>query len=262
MTVKLKKGEAFWKDSIGGCVDAVRIDPGRKEQTLKALSHAAEEKKLLYQPGRLENWRMQLSCLTGRTIVEQICFLLLIPGIEQLLIRHTGVRGWEIFPALSVWMAVGCLVLAQELSVHFSTHMAELEQSCYFNLSQLWLTRAVSISGLDVLAVLALGGVRSQAYGYGWFPFAVYVLTPFFTANAVMLFVISQARGKNRVSAAVIVFLAGAGFALQAGLPWIYEKTWLSVWLFLLAAAASLCVYQMKKLCGKIEGRGESICWN
>lgn len=258
----MKNRERRWRDGISGCVNAVAVDPVQRDKALQLLARAAKEKKPVYIPGRLALWRMQFSCLTGRTIAEQIFFLLFIPAVEQLLSRCTPIRGWEIFPALSVWMALGSLILVQELSGHFSTHMAELEQSCYLNLSQLWLMRMISISGLDVLVVLIWGGVRSQAYGYGWFSFAVYVLTPFFAANALMLFVMSLARGKNTISAMAAAFLAGAGFVLQMGLPGIYEKAWLPVWMICLAAAAGICARQIGFLCKNLEGRGEELCWN
>lgn len=258
----MKSREKQWRISIGGCVDAVAVDPDKKDQALRLLARAAEEKKTVYVPGRLALWRMQFSCLAGRTIAEQILFLLFIPVVEQFLSRYTRIQGWEIFPALSVWMALGSLILVQELSGHFSTHMAELEQSCYLNLSQLWLMRMISISGLDVLVVLVIGGVRSRAHGFGWFSFAVYVLTPFFAVNALMLLVLSIARGKKTISAMAAAFLAGAGFSLQLGLPRIYEKAWLPVWMIVLAASAGLCIWQIGFMCKKMEGRGEELCWN
>ena len=250
------------KTKLDLCMEEIGIDPEEKERVLQALSQEAKKKEIRYSYGKLELWILQLLSLPVGTVAGQALFLLFLPVAEQFLIRYTGISGWEIFPALSLWMAVGSLILVQELGKHFSCRMAELEQSCYFNLSQLWLIRVLSISGTDVLAAFLLGGVRANAYGFGWFPFAVYVLTPFFVGNMALLAVAERARGKNGIFTVAGAFLAGAGFALQAVFPRIYEKGWLPLWLIILAAAVCIAAWQVKRICENMEGRGETVCWN
>lgn len=254
------KDEMEWKERFAECAERMKPDPAKKEQTLYRISQAGHISRMRYCPKIPEIIKMQFSCAPGGVWGLQLLFFALLPMGERLLQNHFKLEGWQIFPALSVWMAVGSVILISELGRHFSCHMAELEQTCYLNLSQLWLLRACCISGIDAAVVIAFCGCRANTYGFGWFPFAVYVLTPFFAANVILLLLFTAGRRESRAIRFWAVLLAAGGFWVQMECRWIYDAGWLPVWLFLLTAMIALWGMELHMFCRKMEGEG--LCLN
>lgn len=248
------------KKELGICAQHMEIDPARKKAAFDRIAQHAQKKKIQYRPGQLAVWKAQLFLVPGSFWILQGLFLLLVPCAESFLRGKMGVQGWEIFPLLSICTAFGAVVFVNELAGRFSCKMAELEQSCYLSLSQLWLTRVCCISGADVLLVLALGIGRAQHYGFGWFAFSVYVLTPFFLANAALLAFFTLGRERKRAGQAGVVALAAAFLWAEFFAGWIYEMVWLPLWIVLFVTALLLCAMQAQEIGRKMEGEG--LCWN
>ena len=234
-------------------------DPAGRSRAFALLSRAAREKEIRYDPGWADLLRAQMSGIPAAVWAAQLCLLCMLPLLEWALERYTDLEGWQVFPALSVCMAAAGLLTVQELAGHFSHRMAELEQSCYLNLSQLWLLRACCLSGTDVILVLMLSGLRARAHGFGMFAFAVYVLTPFFLSNLVFLSVFRNGRGRGRAWFWGAAF-TGLSVCAQCVFPQIYDRIWLPVWTGLLVLAAVCCGMQTLSLCRRMEG--EIVCWN
>lgn len=249
-----------WKIRLEACAQDMEPAPEKKEAALAQIRLEAQQKELRYRPGWVEILKVQVLSVPASVWLWQGMFLLLLPFAEWYFGSRTKIRGWEIFPVLSVCMAFGAVVFVSELSRHVSSRMAELEQSCYFNLSQLWLMRVCCISGVDVLFVTALGIGSAQRYSVSWFAFAVYVLTPFFLANAAMFSFFTMSRNHNRFGCAAVVLASAAVFGMQAFCKWIYEAVWLPVWIFLLAAAVLFCAAQVTEIGKRMEGEG--LCWS
>lgn len=254
------KKELDWKAQLDGCAQQMEIDPEKKEKALCRIFRAAAQKEVNYRPGWIEMIKLQFSSLTTGAWCLQMIFLLSLFAIERFLRTKTQMDGRGIFPALSVCMVLGAVVGVNELSRHFSYKVAEIEQSCYLNLSQLWLMRTCILNGLDVLAAILFGIMRAQDYGFGWFSFSVYVLTPFFVANAGLLVLVTAGRERGRGRWFPAAVLAGAGLWVQAFCPHIYEKMWLPVWIFILTVSILVCMGQMRIIGKKMEGEG--LCWN
>lgn len=247
-------------EKLGADVQKMDIDPERKRKTLDKIAQEARGKKIRYRPGWRGIIKVQLLSVPVSAWLLEASFLLLLPFAEGWLRKRTGVSGREAFPVLSVCTALGAAVFVDELSRHFSCRMAELEQSCYLNLSQLWLMRVCCISGLDVLAVAALGLDRAAYYGFDWFSFSVYMLTPFFLTNAALLAFFTLARNGNKIGCSLVALAAAAGLCAGFFCRWIYETIWLPVWIFLLTVALLLCAAQVKGIGKKMEEEG--LCWN
>lgn len=254
------KDEMEWKKKFTGCAEQMKIDPVKKERALYGISQAACAGSLQYRPTVSDMIKVQFSCIPGSIWAFQLLFLALLPFAEYWLQNRLELEGWQIFSSLSVWAAAGSLVFVSELARHFSCKMAELEQTCYLNLSQLWLLRACCISGLDILVIAAFGGWRAESYGFGWFSFTVYVLTPFFASNVILIFLFTKGRRGGRAVWFWAALLAGLGFWIQAECSWIYEAAWLPVWLLLLTAAIALWTIELRAFCRKMEGEG--LCLN
>lgn len=249
-----------WKKELDRCAQAMEIDPAKKNMALDRISKQAERAQLRYRPGWLQIVRTQLLCVPGSVWILQGLLLALLPFAESFLRQKAGVEGWRIFPPLSLCMALFALVFVNELSRHFSCKMSELEQSCYLNLSQLWLMRVCCISGVDVLWVFLLGIGRAQYYGFGWFAFSVYALTPFFLANAALLAFFTLGRGGRRAGQIGILGLLGAFMWTEFSVSSIYEKIWLPLWVFLLVTAVLMCAAQICEIGRKMEDEG--LCWS
>lgn len=248
------------KKELGICAQQMKMDPERKRAALDRIAQQAQKKKIRYCPGPLAVWKAQLSSVPKSAWALQGLFLLLVPCAERLLREKTGVQGWEIFPFLSVCMALGAVALINGLSGHLSCKMAELEQSCYLNLSQLWLMRICCIGGVDVLWVFLLGAGRARYYGFGWFSFSVYVLTPFFLANAALLAFFTLGKERKRAEQFLVAVLMPAFLAAEFFCGWIYKTVWLPLWIGLFVTALLLCAMQVQEIGRKMEGEG--LCWN
>ncbi|MDO4332185.1 MAG: hypothetical protein Q4C58_05790 [Eubacteriales bacterium] len=256
----MKPESAYWKEKMYVCAQAMVPEGERKKAALDQIAVLARKKESRYRPGWRDVLKIQFTSVPRSIWAMQAVFFLLLPLAEGVLREKAGIYGWQIFPALSICMALGSAALVSELAGHFSHKTAELEQSCYLNLSQLWLMRACCVSGADVLAVIALGAKGAGHYGYGPFAFAAYVLTPFFLTNAALLAFFSLGRSGKKLKCAGILLLAGVGLWVEFFCGWIYEKVWLPVWAVLLAAAVLLCAVQAAGIGRKMEGEG--VCWN
>ena len=239
---------------------AMDIDPGLKERVLKNLARDAVRRKGFPRPGWGQLLWIQFSFVPWWLWASQLLAFGGLPFVEFLLKRYTAISGWQIFPALTVCVSAAGLLLIRELERHFSCRTMEIEQSCFLNLTQLWLLRVCCIAGADALALLTFSAFRARAWGFGFFPFAVYVLTPFFFSHAAFLFLFGHGkRGGLLAWLGTAVFL-GACVGIQTAFPWIYALTWLPVWVGLFFAAAVCFVSQLMALYGKMEGEG--VCWN
>ncbi len=259
MGMRIGRSKKEWEMRFLAWAGEMEPDPSRKGKALEKIAQHARDKRIEYRPGWAKLLWIQLCYLPAKVWALQALFLVLLPVLEAQL-HKMGLPGWEAFPALSVCMALASLVLVQEFARHFSYKTAELEQCCYLGLSQLWLARVCCISGLDVLAVAALGVRSANYYRTGWFALCVYVLTPFFLANALLLAFFSWARGKSRAAQLGILALAVSVFAPLFLYRQIYEAVWLPVWLLLLAAGVLLCIALVCDIRKKMEG--DSLCWN
>ena len=161
---------------------------------------------------------------------------------------------------LAAWMGVlGCCSLGR----HFSRGMAELEQSCYFNLPQLW-TMKMTLSGAADILVLALG-----SGGIAWqtnLPFgqvSLYVLVPFVLSNVCCLLFFTALRGsRNRYGQLVLAFVTGLLAIAVSSLPMeAYTKGSLWAWAAVFSGGTGIYLCQLRYLYGKIR-RGEMVCWN
>lgn len=245
---------------MNGCARQMEIDPEKKEGALCCIAQAAARKEVHYRPDWIGILKLQFSFLPAGAWCLQILFLAGLFAAEGFMRTKAQADGRTVFPVLSVCMSFGAMATVNELSRHFSCKVAEIEQSCYLNLSQLWLMRTCILNGLDVLAAILFGIMREQDYGFGWFSFSVYVLTPFFVTNAGLLVLVTAGRERGRGRWFPAAVLAGAGLWVQAFCPYIYEKMWLPVWIFILTVSILVCMGQMRTIGKKMEGEG--LCWN
>ena len=161
---------------------------------------------------------------------------------------------------LAAWMGVlGCCSLGR----HFSQGMAELEQSCYFNLPQLW-TIKMTLSGAADVLVLALGsGTIAGKTNLPFGQVCLYVMVPFVLSNICCLLFFTALRGsRNRYGQLVLALMTGLLAAAVSSLPMeAYAKGSLWAWAAVFSGGIGIYLCQLRYMYGKIR-RGEIVFCN
>lgn len=142
------------------------IDEGKKRDSLEAVRREVSKKDLsahISVPAlmldqihyiSMEYWIIQALFLAA-AVLFLTCFQSLMLGSESILPS-----------ACAVSSGLG-LAAVLEFSKSRSWHMAELEQSCCFNLGQIWAVKLLFSAGLNlcVLTLLLLGVKQHTGYG-------------------------------------------------------------------------------------------------
>lgn len=248
----------FWKEA------SLSLAPGeaQRAQAMTEIRKAVREKTIRRQPSPRELLMVELRYISPGFWILQGSLVLLLAA----LLEKTSLDGGALpdylrgISVLAAWMGVlGCSSLGR----HFSRGMAELEQSCYFNLPQLW-TMKMTLSGAADILVLALGSGR-----IAWqtnLPFgqvSLYVLVPFVLSNVCCLLFFTALRGsRNRYGQLVLAFVTGLLAIAVSSLPMeAYTKGRLWAWAAVFSGGIGIYLCQLRYLYGKIR-RGEMVCWN
>lgn len=161
---------------------------------------------------------------------------------------------------IAAWMGVaGC----SQLSRHFAKGMAELEQSCYFNLAQMWTIRMVLTGIVDLMILTLCSGRIAERTDMPFGAVCLYVLVPFVLANACcMLFFTALRGGRSRYVQLVLAFVTGILSAVPSVTPSeAYAQSSLWAWAAALAGGVGFYLWQLRSMYGKIK-RGDVVCWN
>ena len=237
-------------------------DPERRKQSLAEIRQNISKKTFCRTPFPGELLAVQIQYLSaGFWILQGIFIVAMILFVER---ASGGKRELADYlqwtSVIAAWMGVaGC----SQLSRHFSRGMAELEQSCYFNLSQVWTIR-MAFSGLVDIGVLTLCGGRIAERAKAPFgAVCVYILVPFVLANVCCLFFFTALRGgRSRYVQLAMAFVTGTLAAVPAATPGeAYAGARLWKWWAVLAAGAVFYLWQLRCIYRKIR-RGEMVCWN
>lgn len=241
----------------------IRIDSGRREEALEQIRKEVRT----YRPPVRATW--------GRLLYEQLAYLTPSYWMAQgffvaaaFLLCAVARRGmengnvtWLDFVALGSVVAAGMGIGAvTELSHSISCHMAELEQTCYFNLGQLWAMKMAvfGCGDLCVLAILIVGMPGRERMGAA--ALGLYFLVPFVISNICYLFLLTVKRETNSrwKQSVAAVFLAGLAM-MPSAFPEAYSRAALPVWLAVLAGGIVLLALEIRGLYRKLSESMESL---
>lgn len=239
----------------------MKPDPQKKRLAMEEIERAIERKRPRYTPTVAELFRIQLEYISPvfwgiqGTLLAAIVLLLFWTDAE-----YGGVRSYLWWGSLAAaWMGP---VVSGGLGRHFSGGMAELEQSCYLNLSQMWAMRMLLSGGIDLLLLgICCGGI---VWNTDTPPeqVSVYLLTPFVLSNLCCLAVMTLVRGgRGRYWQAALAVLTSLLALLPSFEPLAYDAEYLWVWILLLAFGTGLWAGQLRQCYKKITG-GEILCWS
>lgn len=268
----------------------------KKEQAMRKIRQEAEKKRFFQTPSCLEMFLVELQYISPSFWVLQgifvavLVFLLEMAGgsgssVGQLQgnagslgnlinLENMGNLGNMDNPGnleslaaclqwtsvIAAWMGVaGC----SQLSRHFAKGMAELEQSCYFNLAQIWAIRMALTGFVDLVILTLCSGRIAERTDMPFGAVCLYVLVPFVLANVCcMLFFTALRGGRSRYVQLVLAFVTGILSAVPSVTPSeAYAQSSLWVWVVALAGGVGFYLWQLRCMYGKIK-RGDVVCWN
>lgn len=236
-------------------------DPVRKEQALEAIRREAAQKKIQSAPACWDIVIIELKYISPLFWILQGAFLIaLLFLLEKTYLNNGALPDYLQWASIAAaWLGV---LIYSNFGRHFFRGMAELEQSCYFNLSQIWAVKMALAGTVDILILSLCCGRISRLTKTPFFQVILYLLVPFVLSNiCCLLFFTALRGGKSRYGQLVRAFLAGLIALVPAVIPRIYEVDFLWVWLLMLFAGMAVLAWQIVLMYEKIE-RGEVLCWN
>lgn len=165
-----------------------------------------------------------------------------------------------------LWFSVGAALIGiigiSELARHVSYHMMELEQSCYFNLKQMWTIHMILFGSVDILALSCFSGIISRRIEREFLAVCVYLFVPFVLSNLCYLLLFTAARcGGHRYWQFGTAAAMGILSIVPSLMPRAYYLSYLWVWILILAAAITLLIRECFNIRKKFT-EGEILCWN
>lgn len=249
------------QENFRKAASGLKPDPDQKEEALLLIRKHIEAKQIRNTASVCELVGVQMQYISpvfwafqGGLLISLILLLYRLPGHS---VEGMDYLWWS--SVVAAWMGV---LSNGVLGRHLTSGMAELEQSCYINLSQMWIIRMIVTTGVDIVILTVFSGgiaVRTDMF-FG--RIAVYLLVPFLLSNVFCLLVISVMRnGRGKYTMTALAVLT----ALLAVSPAVFERAYttayLWVWFCLLIFGAAIFTGQLRSCYGRMI-RGEMICWN
>lgn len=251
------QGQEKFRETASG----LNPDPHKKKESLLFIQGCIDSKKIHTTLSLSDLVWIQVQYITPMFWVLQgglLCLLVLLlyqrPGQGAEL---TDYLWWSSIAA--AWMGV---LSNGALGRHFSNSMAELEQSCCINLSQMWTLRMILTTGVDICALTVFsGGIASRTDTF-FGRIAVYLLVPFMLSNVCCLLMVSALRGgRGKYTLAALAVITALLAMSPSVFPKAYTTAYLWVWFCLLVLGAAMFAGQMRSCYSRMT-RGEMICWN
>lgn len=248
--------EKIWKTA-----SELNPDPYKKKESLVLIQNCIHSKKIRNTPALSELVWIQLQYITPVFWVLQgglLCLLILILyRLPRQKMELTDYLWWSSIAA--AWMGV---LSNGALGRHFSNRMAELEQSCYINLSQMWTIRMILTTGVDICTLTVFsGGIASRTDTF-FGRIAMYLLVPFMLSNVCCLLMVSAIRGgRGKYTLAALAVITALLAMSPSVFPKAYTTAYLWVWFCLLVSGAAIFAGQIRNCYSRMT-RGEMICWN
>lgn len=243
-------------------VPLIPVNQEKKEASLKTVSAeiaALNLKRQISMPEllldqihyiSLEYWIIQSFFLIA-AVVLFICFASQIKDSENILP-----------PVCALSSGLG-LAAVLELAKSRSCRMAELEQSCCFNLGQIWAVKLVFSAGINLcILTLLLFGTREQTE-YSLFALCLYLLVPFIFSHVCYFFLLSTRKlSSQKMILSGTLFLVFLFSLFPAAFPKAYRSIYLPIWAMALAAGSVILAIELHRLFYSLTTGGKELCWN
>lgn len=240
---------------------AIKIDEKRKEETIMLLQKNITEKNISVISSRKRILFNQFRYMDKSMIYVHLIFCIVLLLIAAVM-KHYGAEEAEIISYSLLLSGVLGIVSVVGISRIFGTGIAELSESCYFNVRQI-VALHMLISGIINLTVLSVGivfvGVQWQI---SLLRLGLYIMVPFVTTQSCCLKVMLTEAGRKNSYLLIMVGVFLVMFYMIIGsISEVYKATAYAVWAVALIIGLMLTGVQIKALFRGIE-KGEIICMN
>ena len=253
---KVRKDEIVWQTA-----SELKPDSHKKKESLILIQNCINAKKIRNTPSPGELLWIQVQYISP---VFWVCqggllslLILILYRLPEQGMELTDYLWWSSIAA--AWMGV---LSNGVLGKHFSSRMAELEQSCYINLSQMWTIRMILATGVDIgILTVFSGGIAARTDTF-FGRIAIYLLVPFMLSNICCLLMISALRGgRGKYTLGALAVIMALLAMSPSVFPKVYTTAYLWVWFCLLILGAAVFAGQIRSCYSRMT-RGEMICWN
>lgn len=239
----------------------IKIDENKKEETIMLLQKNIEEKQINVISSRKRILFNQFKYMDKSMIYVHLIFCIVLLLIAAVM-KHYEAEEKDIILYCLFLAGVLGVVSVMGIGRIFGTGIAELGESCFFNVSQI-VALHMLISGIINLTVLSIGIVF---VGIQWrislLRLGLYVLVPFVTAQSCCLKVLlTEAGRKNSYMLIMVGVFLVIFYMIIGSIPEVYKVTAYTVWAVALVIGLALLGIQIKTLFRGIE-KGEIICMN
>lgn len=248
-------------DRFRNTADSLVIDEERKKESILFLQKQIANKPIGILNSRIHIFLNQIRYMDKSTtwIHTAVCIILLL---IMIFFSRYGMEKEDIILISMVLSGILGVVTIVEVSRIFFSGIAELSESCYFNVKQI-VAFQMLISGILNLTVLFIGIVF---VGFQWkihmLQIGLYLLVPFVMAQCCCLRVLLTEVGRRSsyllvmVGAFLIVF-----YMILASIPGLYLVTALTLWGVAFLIGLLFMGIQIKALFRGIE-KGDILCMN
>lgn len=249
------------KDKLYAKKPDVKIDEKKKAETLLFLQKHISERKVNVLNSRRQILYHQIRYMDKSAIILHAFLGMILAAIDVIISCRGASKEDMIIFSMLLSGILGTVSIVQTGRI-FSSGIAELSESCYFNVKQIVAFQMV-LSGIMNLTFLLLGiffmGIR---WKMNLLQIGLYLLVPFVTTQCCCLRVLLMEAGRKN---SYLLIMSGmftvVFYLIIASIPELYRMTALFIWCAAFMIGLFLLGIQIKILFQGME-RGEMICMN
>ncbi len=239
----------------------IQIDENRKRESISLLQNKIKEKHINMAHHGRKILLQQVRYMDKLIMITQIV-LYVIVVIIAIMMRQKGVLEEEIILFSILISGLFGIISIAQISRIFSSGIAELSESCYFNVKQI-VAFQLLISGVMNLTMLFF---VILFVGLFWkialLQIGLYILVPFVIAQCCCLKALLLEIGrKNSYLLIIVGIFITILYIVIASIPRVYQLTALSIWGVSFVVGILLLGMQVRALFEGIE-RGDMLCMN
>lgn len=206
------------------------IDEDRKEESMSLFLKKIDEKQvsILHHKGKI--LLQQARYMDKSAMITHIIVCIIVIVIAALMGKNGATGDEIIFSSMLLSGVLGMISIAQVSRIFFSG-IAELSESCYFNVKQI-VAFQMLLSGIMNLTMLFF---VILFVGLWWkmalLQIGLYILVPFVVAQCCCLrALLSEAGRKNSFLLIMVGSFVTIFYMLLASIPALYQMTALTIW--------------------------------
>lgn len=237
----------------------ITIDAKRRRQTLELLTSEIEHKKVVNKNGRKQILYHQLNYMDKRVWMINLAMCLAFIMLFFIMSYHNVDQQTIIFFAILMSTILGSFSMVIICNT-FSSGIAELADSCYFNVSQIVLLE-LTILGIGNLAALSVAvifvGIRWDMH---LLHIGFYIFVPLLFTEVVSLGALMTEKARRRPYLVIVCgIFSTVIFLVLASMPSLFLSSAIVFWGFAFFIGIVLLAIEIRKLFTKIN-EGEILC--